>query len=108
MLEVLANGGPITWAVIVWALVLYGFTLREIGLQRARFAAALWAGLAGLLLVGLFGTLVGFIEAGSVPVDQFARVASIAVTPLAVAAVLGIPAALLTGVSLGLRTAAEG
>lgn len=103
MLDTLMNGGPFTWAIILWALGLYVAIFREIGKQRARFAPALWSGLLGMVLLGLFAMGVGFMEAGHVTVAKLPLVLSIAVIPLTIATALAIPASLLIGVSLGIR-----
>ena len=104
VMDVLANGGIFTWLILVFAIPVYGVIFREIRLQRARFAPALWASVGSLWLFGLSGTMIGFISAASAPTNLFNKVVSIAVIPTMVASLLAIPAALLIGVSLTLRT----
>ena len=102
MMSILSNGGPLTWVVLVWALALYACIFHEILKHRGRYAVVLAGAVAGMVALGCGATAAGFMQTGSVSIDQYPLVMSVAMIPTAVALMLAAPAALLVGI-VGVR-----
>ena len=98
MMSILSNGGPLTWIVLIWALALYAGIFHEILKHRGRYAAVLRGALVGMVALGCGATAAGFMQTGSVSIDQYPLVMSVAMIPTAVATILAAPAAVLVGI----------
>jgi hypothetical protein len=103
-----SDGGVWMYVIVAWGIALYGGVLAQLVLSRRNdFSQVLWGGVAALLLIGVLGSVIGFIEGmGAVadaPTDQVstlaARVMAIAPLPTALAAVIAVPGATLTGIA---------
>ena len=102
------DGGIWMYVLVVWGLGLYGAVVAQlVSAKRRDFSQLLWGGLAALVLIGLLGTVIGFIQGmaalGNVPNAEMAaltrRVLAIAPLPTAFAALLAVPGATAIGIA---------
>lgn len=103
-----SDGGVWMYVIVAWGFALYGGVLAQFAMSRRRdFSQALWGGVAALFLIGILGSVIGFIQGmaavSGAPTDQMsamsARVMAIAPLPTALAALIAVPAATLVGIA---------
>jgi len=103
-----SDGGIWMYVIVGWGVALYGGVLAQFVLSRRNdFSQVLWGGVAALFLIGILGSVIGFIQGmGAVallPSDEIsamvARVMAIAPLPTALASVIAVPGATLVGIA---------
>jgi hypothetical protein len=103
-----SDGGIWMYVIVAWGVTLYGGVLAQFVLSRkSDFSQVLWGGVAALFLIGILGTVIGFIQGmGAVSVASAEQVSSmtvkvlaIAPLPTALAALIAVPGATLVGIA---------
>jgi hypothetical protein len=103
-----SDGGVWMYVILAWGVTLYGGVLAQFILSRkSDFSQVLWGGVAALFLIGILGTVIGFIQgmgavsaapAAQVP-TMTVKVMAIAPLPTALAALIAVPGATLVGIA---------
>jgi hypothetical protein len=103
-----SDGGVWMYVILAWGVTLYGGVLAQFVLSRkSDFSQVLWGGVAALFLIGILGTVIGFIQGmgavSAAPVEQVStmtvKVLAIAPLPTALAALIAVPGATLVGLA---------
>lgn len=103
-----SDGGVWMYVILAWGVTLYGGVLAQFVQSRKRdFSQVLWGGVAALFLIGILGTVIGFIQGmgavSAAPVEQVStmtvQVMAIAPLPTALAALIAVPGATLVGIA---------
>ena len=57
------DGGVWMYVILGWGIALYGGVLAQFVLSRRNdFSQVLWGGVAALFLIGILGSVIGFID----------------------------------------------
>jgi hypothetical protein len=103
-----SDGGVWMYVILAWGVTLYGGVLAQFILSRkSDFSQVLWGGVAALFLIGILGTIIGFIQGmgavSAAPAEQVStmtvEVMAIAPLPTALAALIAVPGATLVGIA---------
>ncbi len=106
--DIFTEGGIFSWVVLLFGVLHAIPVLAQLGLcRKVDFSGYLWGGIAGILLVGLLGTVIGGVRmfaalAFAAPDERGAMIAmgvSIALLPLILAVILAVPGVFFSGIA---------